>query len=126
MKKVEVGVRLVFGLMWVIFGLNFFFQFLPANPPPSEKAGALLGAMFQAGYFFPFVKITEIVVGLALLTNLFVPLALIIIAPITLNIFLLHAILDPGGLAIGAVLLVLNVFLGIRYLESYKPILKPK
>ncbi len=123
MKKVEVGARIVFGLLWLVFGINFFFPFLP-SPPHTEQAGLLLGAMFQAGYFFPFVKVTEIAVGLALVSGLFVPLALIVIAPITLNIFLLHAFLDPSGVAIGAVLMILNLFLGIRYLDSYKEILK--
>jgi putative oxidoreductase len=125
MKKVEVGARIIFGLLWVVFGLNFFFHFLPV-PPPAEKAGAFLGAMFQTGYFFPFVKITEIAVGLMLLTNRFVPLALIIIAPVTLNIFLVHAMLDPAGVGLSVVLMILNIFLGFRYLDSYKELLKSR
>jgi putative oxidoreductase len=123
MQKIKTPARYIFGLLWLIFGLNFFFQFFQV-PPPSEKAGALLGALFQTGYFFPFVKITEVLVGIALLTNLFVPLALIIIAPISINIFLIHLLLDPGGALIGVVIVLLNLILGIAYLDHFKAILK--
>lgn len=125
MKTIEQGSRIIFGLLWVLFGLNFFFHFITI-PPPTQQAGAFLGAMFQTGYLFPFVKITEIIVGLLLLSNFFVPLALVVIAPVTLNIFLVHAVLDPGGIGISIVLLILNVFLGIRYLDSYKSMLKAR
>lgn len=125
MKTAELGARIVFGLMWIVFGLNFFFHFLPI-PPPAEKAAAFLGAMFQTGYFFQVVKVTEIIVGLLLVSGYFVPLALVVIAPITLNIFLVHAMLDPAGVGLSIVLLILNVFLGLRYLDSYKSMLKAK
>ena len=125
MSKVKTALRLLLGLMFVVFGLNFFLHFIP-QPPPSEAAAAFLGALFQTGYFFPFVKITEIVVGILLLANLFVPLALVVLAPITLNILAVHLFLDPAGLPIGIVVAGLNLALGIMYIDSYRGLLKTK
>lgn len=123
MSKVKTALRLLLGLMFVVFGLNFFLHFL-AQPPPAEAAAGFLGGLFGAGYFFPFLKITEILVGLMLLANVMVPLALVVLAPITLNIFLMHLFLDPSGLPIAIVLTGLNIALGILYIDSYRGMLK--
>ncbi|MFN8790784.1 MAG: DoxX family protein [Bdellovibrionales bacterium] len=125
MKHVKTGARLLLGLAYVVFGMNFFLQFLP-QPPSAEPMAKLMGAFFESGYLFPFIKLTEIIAGALLLTNLFVPLALVILAPITLNIVAVHAFLDPSGLPVGALLLVLHVFLGLQYLSHYKPMLTAK
>lgn len=125
MAKIAIGARLLLGLIYFVFGLNFFFQFIPLPPQP-EAAGALLGAFFASGYMFPLIKITEVVGGLALLTGFFVPLALVVLAPITLNILLLHLFLAPAGMPMTLVMLALHLFLGFANLEKYKPMLKMK
>ncbi|MEK2646628.1 acyltransferase [Bdellovibrio sp. BCCA] len=123
MNKAKLAARLIFGLLWVVFGLNFFFHFLP-QPPPPEAGLKFLSGLMANPYFFPFMKVTEIAVGILLLLNIAVPLALVIIAPITLNIMLYHGVLDPAGVGLAILILVLNVFLGIAYFDSYKPLLK--
>ena len=123
--KVTTGLRILMGVLWLIFGTNFFFHFLPM-PPPAESMGKVLGALFETGYFFPFVKITEIVLGLMLVTNSFALLALIISAPITINIVLMHGLLDPAGVGAGVLMLILNIVLGYLYIEYYKPVLRMK
>ncbi|WP_295899046.1 DoxX family membrane protein [uncultured Bdellovibrio sp.] len=123
MNKAKLAARLIFGLLWVVFGLNFFFHFLP-QPPPPEAGLKFLSGLMANPYFFPFLKVTEIVVGILLLLNIAVPLALVVIAPITLNIMLYHGVLDPAGAGLAILILVLNVFLGITYFDSYKPLLK--
>jgi putative oxidoreductase len=125
MKYFKLGSRYVLGLIYFVFGLNFFFQFLPV-PPSSEEMQKLTGAIYMSGYMFQFIKITEIVGGFMLLTNLFTPLALVILAPITLNILAMHAFLDPSGLIMGSVLTVLHVALGVFYIKAYKPMLAMK
>lgn len=122
MKHVKTGARLLLGVAYFVFGLNFFLQFIP-QPPSAESMAKLMGAFFESGYLFPFIKVTEIVAGGLLLANLFVPLALVILAPITLNIVAVHAFLDPAGLPVGVILMVLHVFLGLQYLKHYQPML---
>ena len=64
-----------------------------------------------SGYFFPMVKLTEVICGLLLLLGLFVPLALVVLAPVALNIFLVHAFLAPEGLVLALVIGVLMIYL---------------
>lgn len=123
MKKAALAARIIFGLLWIIFGLNFFFHFLP-QPPPPEAGLKYLGGLMAAPYFFPLLKVTEIVVGVMLLANIAVPLALVVISPIVIQILLYHTILDPSGAALAIVMTALNLFLGIAYLNSFKPLFK--
>lgn len=123
MDKFKTAARLLFGLMWVVFGLNFFFQFLPQPPPPEEGLKFLSGLMANP-YMFPLLKGIEVLVGVLLLANIAVPLALVLIAPITVNILLYHVVLDPAGSAMALTLVVLNVFLGVAYFERYRPLFK--
>ena len=96
-SKVTLGARILLGLIFTVFGLNGFFNFIPM-PPPEGAAAAYLGGLAASGYFFPVLKITEIISGLLLLSGRFVPLALLFLAPIVVQIFLMHAFLAPSGL----------------------------
>jgi hypothetical protein len=73
----------------------------------------------KAKYFIPLLGALQTACGLALLTNRFVPLALIVLFPINLNIFFFHAVLEPTGLIMGILVLVLNIFLMYAYREHY-------
>ncbi|PWK75292.1 DoxX protein [Mucilaginibacter oryzae] len=118
--------RVLPGLVFVVFGLNFFFQFLHmAQPPISDKAQAFSGGLFGSGYFFQYMKIIEIVAGLFLLINRYTALFTLILLPISLNIFLFHAILAPAGLPIGLAVIVLQVFLLFAYRKNYASLFEP-
>ncbi|GIV57353.1 MAG: hypothetical protein KatS3mg042_0266 [Rhodothermaceae bacterium] len=123
--KAITAARYVLGLMLVVFGLNGFLQFLPMPTPP-EAAGRFLGAMIETGYLLPLVKLVELTVGVLLLANRFVPLALVLLAPVSVNIIAFHLFLDPAGIAAGAVVFVLNVFLLFAYKPVYEPMLQAK
>ena len=124
MGKVALIARIILGLIFFIFGLNGFLQFIPIPEMPGE-AGAFLGALAATGYFFPVLKIFEIASGLMLLSGRFVPLALIFLAPITLQIFLFHAALAPGGLGMAILILILEWYLGLFvYRSSYSGLLQ--
>src|SRR5438876_10334451 len=86
---VPTAARLFLGLVFTVFGLNFFLHFLP-TPPLTPRAGAFAGALFATGYLFPLLKITEVVAGLLLLSNRFVPLALAVLAPVVINVVGFH------------------------------------
>jgi hypothetical protein len=124
-SKVKTGLRILLGALWLLFGLNGFFQFLPM-PPPAPAMGNILGALFATGYFFPFLKATETILGLLLVSNSFTLLALIISAPITINIVLMHGMLDPSGIGGGAIMILLNIALAYLYRDHYREVLKMK
>lgn len=113
-NRIEVAARIALGLIFVIFGLNGFFQFIPLPLNP-EKAQNMLMALAQTGYFFPLLKGLEVICGLLLLSGLFVPLALTVLAPIVVNIFLFHTVLAPQGAPLAITVLVLELVLAWSY-----------
>jgi uncharacterized membrane protein YphA (DoxX/SURF4 family) len=117
--------RVLMGLIFFVFGLNGFLNFIP--PPPAdampEGAVALGGALMKSGYLFQLVKGTEVIVGALLLSNRFVPLSLALIAPVVVNIVAFHAFLAPSGLAVPIVVLSLEIYLGWSYRSVYRPML---
>jgi uncharacterized membrane protein YphA (DoxX/SURF4 family) len=116
--------RLLLGLIFVVLGLNGFLGFIPL-PPHEGAAAKFMQGLAAAGYFFPLLKITEIAVGLALLSNRFVPLALVVLAPITLNIVGFHS-LAPAGLPMAIVIVALQLGLAWHYRDAFAPLLTPR
>lgn len=118
-------VRYVHGAGFVLFGVNGFLQFLPAPPAP-PAAMSFAGALVATGYMFPLIKGTEVLAGLLLLGNRFVPLALTLLAPLLVNIVAFHLFLAPAGLAIPIVLLATELYLAWRYRAAFAPMLQAK
>ncbi len=117
-SKTKLSLRLLLGALYVVFGLNGFFQFLP-QPAPTPEGGAFLGALFTAGYMFPFIKITEILGGALLLANRST-LGAVILFPVTLNILAYHLFLDQGGLVIALAFLAMNLGVAWFNRDNYK------
>jgi len=97
MKTFVLISRLLLGLMFLVFGLNGFLHFIP-SPMPTGIAGQYVGALFVSHYLLV-VFALELVAGGLLLTNRFVRAALIILAPIIVNIVLSHTFMAPAGFA---------------------------
>jgi hypothetical protein len=123
--KLHVGSRIIFGLMFLVFGLNGFLQFMPV-PPMTPEAGALLGAFAKTGYFFPMIKILELVLGFLILINVMVPFSLVAMTPILVGITTIHLFLNPAGLPMMIVFHVLHAFLVAGYFKELKPLLTLK
>lgn len=98
MKIVIVIARLLLGLVFVVFGLNGFLNFLSMGPMPEGLAGQFLGALILSHYFWV-VAALQVVGGVLLLVNRFVPLALVLLGPVIVNILLYHAFLNAAGAA---------------------------
>jgi len=126
MQKVFLGARIILGLIFVVFGLNFFLHFIPMPPPGPQEAQEYLGALFKTGFIFPIIKVLEVVFGLALLFGIFVPLALVILAPIVVNIALVHFILDRSGAGMAALLIVLMLLVAWSYRSDFAVLFKAK
>jgi putative oxidoreductase len=128
MKIAVLIARVLLGLIFVVFGLNFFFpQVLHmAQPPMSKEAMAFSGGLWGSGYFFQYMKVIEIVSGLFLLINRFTAFFLLVLLPISVNIFLFHAMLAPAGVPVGAAVIILNIFLCIAHIKYYKSVFTVK
>jgi len=115
MKTVVLIARLLLGLIFVVFGLNGFLNFLSMGPMPTGLAGQFIGALFQSHYYFVVAGL-QIVGGLLLLVNRFVPLALVLLGPVIVNILLYHMFLNPAGIALALLVTILwfIVFYGHR------------
>lgn len=128
--KIQCGARILLGLIYAVFGamgLAMFLGFLQMpQPTMPEAAGAFMKGMMGTGYFFPLLKSTEVVGGLLLLTGLAAPFALVVLAPITLHIFLFHAYLTPGleSLALPAAMVVLHIIAMMGYAKAYTPLFR--
>ncbi len=131
-RYLPVVARVLMGLIFLgsgIFGMLMALGVVPMpvqKPPPSEAATAFMTGLFKSGYLFQLLKATEIVVGVLLLANRFVPLALILIAPIVVNIFGVHAFLMPNGLPVAVTLVALEAYLGWAYRASYRALFVPR
>jgi uncharacterized membrane protein YphA (DoxX/SURF4 family) len=121
MKLTRVILRTLFGLIFLVFGLNLFLQFLP-QPPMPPAAGEFFGALAKTGYFLPMLGATQVIGGALLLTGMMVPLALLLLAPVIVNIFLFHVFLAPGGLPLALIVVALEVILAWMHREAYVPL----
>jgi uncharacterized membrane protein YphA (DoxX/SURF4 family) len=123
MKVVTIIARVLLGLIFVVFGSNIFLHFIPMPPPPPGLLGDFSKALFQSHYLH-IVALFQIVGGLLLLIGRFVPLGLVLLAPVIVNIDLVHILLDPSGLPMAAVISILLVFLIWRYRDAFAGILR--
>lgn len=123
MRYVVMGARIIEGLIFLVFGLNALLHFINL-PPPTGDAYTWYRIMAQY-HWINFVAVVQVIGGLLLVVNRFVPLGLTILAPVIVNILLFHALLSPHGIATAIVVLVLELFLIAVYWRSFVPLLHP-
>ena len=122
--KMPLIARILLGLIFFVFGWIGLLNLIPPPPNLPERLQAFNSGLMATGYFFQFLKLTEIICGLLLLIGAFVPLALVILAPIVINIFLVHAFLAPEGLVMAVIIGGLMIYLTF-FAEPYAAVLKP-
>ncbi|MGB5704717.1 MAG: DoxX family membrane protein [Polyangiales bacterium] len=123
MKFAVIAARVLLGLIFVVFGLNGFFNFIQP-PEMNDTARTFMGALAGTGYFMIVVKLVEVVSGLMILTGRFLPLGLILLAPVSVNILLFHIFLDPSTLAMAVAIVVMQLFLAWAYRDSFSGVLQ--
>jgi putative oxidoreductase len=106
MRIVALIARILLGLVFFVFGLNGFLQFMPMGPMPTGLAGQFIGALFQSHYFWVVAGL-QVVGGALLLINRYVPLGLVLLGPVIVNILLYHLFLFPTGFLMPIVVTVL-------------------
>ena len=118
MKIAALIARILLGLVFLVFGLNGFLQFIPMGPLPSGVAGQFLTALFQSHYVLV-VSALQLAGGVLLLVNRYVPLALVLLGPVILNIFLYHLLMDRSVLPIAIVVVALWGILAFRHRQYF-------
>ncbi len=127
MKITVLILRSLLGLVFLVFGATFFFHFLPMKQGPMPaKAVAFSSGLMNSGYFFQYMKALEVICGFFLLINRYTALFLLVLFPITLNIFLYNTLLAPQGMPIGVAVLLIHLFLGYAYFKYYASIFTAK
>ena len=128
MKPSQLGVkiiRIVLGVILLVFGVNHFADFLPMPKPPAE-AMEFMEALMKSGFVWTLIAIVEIISGILLILGRYSSLALSIFAPVAIGILLYHLVLDPAGGFIGYITFILEVLLVYSYFDMYKPLFKAK
>ena len=114
MRTASVIARYLAGVIFLVFGLNGFLNFIPF-PPPGGIAGQFMGALYASHYLWVIFAF-QVIGGSLLLINRYVPLAVAVLAPVIVNILTFHALMAPSGLplALFVALLWVAVFIEVR------------
>lgn len=125
MKLVNTIIRIGLGLLLLVFGLNKFFWFMP-DFEFGDNVGAanLFQAFTDSGYMWPLVGGLEAVVGILLILKKAFPAALLALIPISVNIVLFHAVLDPGNIGAALLVAILNVYFIARNWDQFRHLVK--
>ena len=115
MKIVTLIAHILLGLISVVFGLNGFLNFLSMGPMPTGLAGQFMVALFVSHYYWVIAAL-QVVGGVLLLVNRYVPLALVLVGPVIVNILCYHVFLNHAGAPPAIVVTVLwfIIFYGNR------------
>ena len=118
MKTTSLICRYLLGVVFLVFGLNGFLHFIPQPPPPPGLALDYLTVMgVSHAMVLPFLL--QIVGGVLLLANRYVPLALVLLGPVIVNILMFHVLMAPAGLPPGSVATVLWLVVFIRHRAAF-------
>jgi putative oxidoreductase len=125
MKTVSIIARYLLGLLFTVFGLNGFLNFIHQPPPPNPLAIQFLVAV-SASHFAAFFFAVQLIGGLLLLSGFFVPLALTVLAAELYNILAFHLTLAPASIPPALVACLLWVLVFLQYRASFKDVLAAK
>ena len=114
MKIASVSARYLAGFVFFVMGLNGFLHFIPFPPPPGI-AGQFMGALYVSHYLWVIFAF-QVIAGVLLLANRYVPLAVALLAPVIVNILTFHALMAPSGLPLALFVAVLwaVIFVDVR------------
>lgn len=125
MKLAATIARYLLGLLFTVFGLNGFLRFIPQPPPQSSLAQQYM-TVLASSHYFVLVFLIQLVADLLLLINRFVALALVLLAPILVNILLFHSLMDPANIGAGVLATVLWIFVFTSVRPAFGSILNSR
>ncbi len=117
-RIVTAIVRILLGLMFLMFGLNGFLNFMPAPKDMPQEIMTVMGSLMQAGYM-TVVSGAEVFIAVLLLTNRFVPLALALLAPIIVGILTFHIFMGPATIGPGVIVTLMELYLAWAHRAAF-------
>lgn len=114
-------VRILLGIILIAFGVNKLYSFIPL-PEPSAEAASFISSLAATGYVLTIIAIFEIFIGILLLFKKWVPFALVLLVPLSLNILLFHIFLDVPSIGTAILVVILNGILLYKHRQKYKPL----
>jgi uncharacterized membrane protein YphA (DoxX/SURF4 family) len=126
-QRIIMILRILFGIHFLFNGLNYTFHFIDIPKPPAEMANVLMAALVNSG-MFGIAKAVEVLTGLLLILNRFVPLALLVAFPVTIVITYMDVMLTgvPLYAGLGLVTFIWNAGLMLAYFNYYRSVLTPQ
>jgi len=124
--KIAVIIRRTLMGLWFTFASSVYFLNMIQAPEMTGPIKTVHEGLAAAPYFMTLLKTVELVCGILLVTGYFVPLALVLLAPVIVNIFFVHATMAPEGLPTAVVVVLIEAFLGYAYRKSYAPLFVPR
>ena len=123
-RTVSVIARYLAGVIFLVMGLNGFLNFIPL-PPPGGIAGHFMGALYVSHYLWVILAF-QVIAGVLLLVNRYVPLALAVLAPVIVNILTFHALMAPSGLPLALLVAVLWTLIFINVRPAFAGLFQPR
>jgi len=125
MKIAVIIIRMLLGLLFLFSSVVYLFKLFPV-PEMQGDLKLFNEGMTASVYMMPLVKITELICAVAFIFGRFVPLATVVIFPVSINIFMVHIFLAPEGLPVAIFVLLSNLFLAYTYRKNYEPLFAAK
>ncbi|HXY00683.1 MAG TPA: hypothetical protein VEI54_07160 [Candidatus Limnocylindrales bacterium] len=125
MKILALISRILLGLIFVVFGLNGFLQFIPVKELPGGLAGQFITVLAQSHYALV-VSAVQVIGGALLLLNRYVPLALAILGPVIFNILCFHILILFTGIYVAIFVTILWFVLFIRHFQYFSGLFTQK
>jgi uncharacterized membrane protein YphA (DoxX/SURF4 family) len=127
-RYVTAVTRVLIGLLYTTTGLTGLLNLAPAPDPGTlaEAGVRFTGALHETGYMLQLTSATQLVAGLLLVIGRFVPLALALLAPVVVNIFLFHVFLEPSGMVMTVVVVAAEIGLAWAYRDKFRPMLQAR
>jgi putative oxidoreductase len=127
-QKVALVARILLGVMFTIFGLNGLMMtftgsgFIPMPPQPEIMVTIMTGFM-ATQYMMKLVFVCQFLAGIFMLSGFFVNAALVLLAPIIVNILGIHLFVEPTGLPMAIVVLILYIIVLKSRWNYFRPLL---
>jgi len=126
-STLTIAARVLLGLVFFGIGLNGLLHLVPL-PPAAGAAAVFINGLIASRYFFPLLFVTYLLTGAALMMDRFVPLALTVLAPIIINVAVMHLFVPSSGaeICLAALVTLLELFLAWSYRAAFRPLLSAR
>jgi putative oxidoreductase len=124
MRSASIIARYLAGVIFLVVGLNGFLNFIPF-PPPGGIAGQFMGALYVSHYLWVIFAF-QVIAGVLLLVNRYVPLAVAVLAPVIVNVLAFHALMAPSGLPMALFVAALWAVIFVDVRPAFSGLFQPR